>query len=364
MTVMAPPKIKVLIVDDSAVTRQVLERALAVDPAIEIVGKAGNPYVATEMIQQLQPHVMTLDVDMPRMDGITFLAKLMPQYPMPVIMVSSYTHEGGTLTLKALQLGAVDFVTKPASGDPGALESMIGELIAKIKIAALVDVRSLQFATKTRPPALCSRPEPAVLPVLHGGKRIIAIGASTGGTEAIRLLVAGLGRHVPGVVVVQHMPPGFTALYAQDLNQLTDLEVIEARTGEIVKPGKVIIARGGDHLRVRPTLRGGFDVECFRGERVNGHCPSVDVLFGSVAREAGKFAVGVLLTGMGRDGAEGLAAMRAAGAHTLAQDEASCVVFGMPKAAIELGAAAQVLPLNEIADVLAGIKATHPPTND
>ena len=347
MTTELPRKIKVLIVDDSAIVRQLLSRALAQDATLEIVGVAADPFIAKEMIERHRPDVITLDVDMPKMDGITFLERLMPQHPMPVVMVSSLTEKGGAITLRALQIGAVDFVTKPSAGAPDGLNSMVNELREKIKVASGVDLRHLKRADY-RPPSRSAAP-PVASPGYKGETRLIAIGASTGGTEAIRRLILSLPLDVPGIVIVQHMPPGFTSLYANDLNALSNLQVVEARTGEKVEPGKVIIARGGEQMQLRPTLRGGFDVECFRGERVNGHCPSVDVLFQSVAREAGRYAAGILLTGMGRDGAEGLAQMRKSGARTIAQDEKSCVVFGMPKAAIELGAAMDVLALEDIA---------------
>ena len=342
MTASTSRKIKVLIVDDSAIVRQLLSRFLSMDAEIEVVGAAADAFIAKDLIEKHRPDVMTLDIEMPKMDGLTFLERLMPQYPMPVVIVSSLTEKGGAITLKALQLGAVDFVTKPSARDPGGLGSVVNELCDKIKVAAGVDVKHLKRADYHKP-AKC------VPQAIGNHTKLIAIGASTGGTEAIRLILRTLPPEVPGIVVVQHMPPGFTALYAKDLNGVADIEVVEGRTGEKVAPGKAIIAPGGQQMRIRPTLRGGYDVECYPGVKVSGHSPSVDVLFDSVAQVVGRYATGILLTGMGRDGAEGLAKMRENGAYTLAQDEKSCVVFGMPKVAIELGAVMHVVPLEEIA---------------
>lgn len=339
--------IKVLIVDDSAVVRQVLSKGLEGDPAIEVVGVAPDPYVARDKIVKLKPDVLTLDVEMPRMDGIEFLRKLLPQAPMPVVMVSSMTDKGAHATLEALEAGAVDFVTKPGGQFGGkGLETLMGELRTKIKMA--YKARSA-VARRFR-----NKPKPIIRAPLEGRvlkgttDKVIAIGASTGGTEALREVVTHFPANMPGTVVVQHMPEKFTAMYAERLNSLSAVEVKEAVDGDRVMPGRVLLAAGGYHMRV--IRKGGqYRVSCRPGERVSGHCPSVDVLFQSVAKDVGSNAIGVILTGMGDDGARGLLAMKQAGAHTIAQDEASCVVFGMPKEAIKLGAVDQILPLSQIA---------------
>lgn len=328
-------KIRLLIVDDSIVFREILARELARDPAIEVVATASDPYTARDKILEFEPDVMTLDVEMPRMNGIEFLKKLLPQYPMPVVMVSSISEN----VFDALNAGAVDFVTKPDAKGGRGLETMISELIIKIKIASTAKV--------------AARKKEVQSPFLNKGKglvrrgTIIAIGASTGGTEAIHTILRDFTADMPGTVIVQHMPPVFTALYAARLDSLCAVKVKEARTGDVILPGCVLIAPGEHHIRIK-KINNNYIVECFRGAKVNGHCPAVDVLFHSVAEQAGRNAVGVILTGMGHDGAEGLLALRRAGAHTLGQDESSSVVYDMPKVALEKGAVQEQLPLNLI----------------
>jgi two-component system, chemotaxis family, protein-glutamate methylesterase/glutaminase len=338
-------KTKVLIVDDSALVRQVLAAILGHDSSIEVVGAASDPYLAWEKIHSLSPDVITLDVEMPRMDGLTFLEKLMRARPTPVLMVSSLTEKGCETTLRALELGAVDFVTKPKIDVQRGTSEMAGEIVAKLKAAAAARPRRLIPASAARP----SVEHPvAPRPLSRTTHKVIAVGASTGGTEALREFLSALPADSPAVVVVQHMPPGFTRAFADRLNGLCRVSVAEARDGDPVLPGHVLIAPGDLHMQV---VRSGANVSVRvgPGERVNHHRPSVDVLFQSCARQLGANAVGVILTGMGGDGARGLLEMRQAGARTLAQDEATCVVFGMPKEAIALGAAAEVVPLQKAA---------------
>lgn len=336
--------VRVLIIDDSALVRQLLSQGLAADPEIEVVGTAVDAYDARDKIVALTPDVLTLDVEMPRMDGVQFLRRLMPQYPLPVVMVSTLTQRGAQVTIDALEAGAVDFVAKPSAGQGFGFTEILGELRIKIKTAATVDVSSWQGQG-------FQRPTPFVRPVpLPPGAadRIVAIGASTGGTEAIRQLVEGFPATMPGVVIVQHMPAGFTRMFAERLNQLCAMEVKEAAHGDAVRPGRVLIAPGGQHLRLARAA-GGFVVHCAPGEKVSGHCPSVDVLMHSVATVAGAKGIGVLLTGMGADGADGLCALRRVGGRTLAQDQATSVVFGMPRVAFERGGAERLVAIDQMA---------------
>jgi len=334
-------KIRVLIVDDSALVRRLLSEALSRDSNIEVVGTAQDPYVAKDKINQLKPDVLTLDVEMPRMHGLTFLKLLMEQRPMPVVMVSSLTEQGADTTLQALDLGAVDFVTKPKLDVSEGLGELMPELVAKVRAAAGVKVRK-------RIPQVVSVD---AKPIARLGKttyKILALGASTGGTEALRDVLAEFPADCPGTLIVQHMPEHFTTAFARRCNDAAAIEVLEARDGDRVIPGRALLAPGNRHMRL---VRQGAEyvVRIDQGEHVNRHRPSVDVLFNSVADAAGANAVGVILTGMGDDGARGLLRMREAGAHTIAQDQETCVVFGMPREAIERGAAMQVLPLGAIA---------------
>lgn len=335
-------KIKVLIVDDSALVREILIKALSLDPGIEVIGTASNPYIARDKIVQLKPDVITLDVEMPRMDGVDFLRRLMPQYPIPVVMVSALTKKGASITLDALEAGAIDFVTKPSTDISRGLSEMLSELITKVKVAASANVQSWKAKNiQTKKIA------PNISALTESTDKVIAIGASTGGTEAIRKIISSFPANMPGVVIVQHMPPGFTKHFADNLNQISEMEVVEAKTNDRVIPGRVLIAPGGKHMTVKRS-GGNYIVYCMEGETVSGHCPSVNVLFKSVARYVGSNAIGVILTGMGGDGAEGLLEMRQAGARTIAQDEASSVVFGMPKVAIDMEAVEHIHSLDYI----------------
>lgn len=335
--------IKVLVVDDSALVRSVLEKGLSMDPGIEVVGTAPDPFAARDKIVRLRPDVLTLDVEMPRMDGLEFLRKLMPQYPLPIVMVSSLTERGKQITLDCLDAGAVDFVTKPTSDMASGLNSMLTELRTKVKIASTANVSHWKHKrAEFKPRSVQGR-------ALAGTTdKVIAIGASTGGTEAIREVVTAFPVHTPGVVIVQHMPAGFTRMFSERMNTLCQMEAKEAADGDRVMPGRILIAPGGMHMRL--VRSGGiYQVRCKAGPLVNGHCPSVEELFKSVAEHAGANAVGVMLTGMGADGADAMKIMRDAGARTLAQDEATSVVFGMPKEAYTRGGAERLVPLGSIA---------------
>jgi len=339
-------KIRVLIVDDSALVRNILSQGLSLDPVIEVVGTAADPYIARDLIVQLQPDVMTLDVEMPRMDGVAFLRKLMPQYPIPIIMVSSLTQRGKQITMEALEAGAVDFVAKPTSNIAAGLSGMLAELRAKVKIASTANVSHWKGR---RPTAPRQRASSAALP--ESTDKIIAIGASTGGTEAIREVIETFPATTSGTVIVQHMPGGFTKMFADRLNQLCQMQVKEAEHGDRVRAGLILVAPGGKQFEIVRT--GGFyEVKIGTDEKISGHCPSVDVMMHSIAKNVGSNAVGAMLTGMGQDGAKGMLAMRQAGARCISQDEASSVVFGMPKVAYEKGGAEKLVPLNKIAATL------------
>ncbi len=342
-------QIRVLVIDDSAYVRQILTEILRADPGIEVVGCASDAHVAREMIRRLNPDVLTLDIEMPRMDGLTFLRNLMRLRPMPVVMVSSLTERGAEVTLDALALGAVDFLPKPHTDLGVTLRDYAAELISKVKAAANVGVRST-VATAAVPKA-----RPATSP-LSTTNIIVAIGASTGGTEAIREVLAELPPDAPGTVITQHIPKAFSAAFARRLNDSSALRVQEAEDGQQVLPGHAYVAPGDRHLKIE---RSGARYLCRldQGPTVNHLRPSVDVLFQSVAEAAGARCIGVLLTGMGRDGAQGLLQMRNGGSQTIAQDEASSVVWGMPGEAVALGAAQLVLPLSAIAVRLVALVA-------
>lgn len=335
-------KIKVLIVDDSALAREILTKGLSRDREIEVIGAAPDVYVARDKIVYQKPDVITLDVEMPKMDGVEFLRRLMPQYPVPVVMVSALTSPGAKTTLAALDYGAVDFVSKPSTSFGNKLDSMIDELIEKIKMASTVDVQ------KWRNKKIISQGKSPDSKVLAGSTdKVIAIGASTGGTVALRTMIEVFPADLPGTVVVQHMPTKFTQMFAEKLNSVSKAEVKEAEDGDRIITGRVLIAPGGKHMSVYRS-GGRYMVRCYEGEKVNGHSPSVDVLFHSVAEHVGGNAMGVILTGMGRDGAEGMLEMRKAGARTLAQDERTCVVFGMPKEAYSYGGAERFVAIDDM----------------
>jgi two-component system chemotaxis response regulator CheB len=351
-------KIRVLIVDDSALMRQVLTELLSQDPEIQVVGTAQDPYFAREKIKALNPDVLTLDVEMPKMDGLTFLEKLMVGHPMPVVMVSSLTEAECQTTFHALELGAVDFITKPRIDLRSGMEEQAQELVAKVKGAAQARVRRASHPVRrlssdtsrdqndASRATLCERrftSDAAPSAMLKTTDTIIAIGASTGGTEAIRELLEALPPNMPPIMITQHMPEKFTQSFAERLNGRCRIAVKEAEDGDSVLPGHALIARGNHHMTL---TRNGARLN--QGPPVNRHRPSVDVLFQSVAQYAGGNSVGVILTGMGGDGAQGLLAMKRAGAYTVAQDESTCVVFGMPKEAIKLGGVEKILPLADI----------------
>ncbi|MFK3847705.1 chemotaxis response regulator protein-glutamate methylesterase [Stenotrophomonas sp. NPDC078853] len=344
---------RVLIVDDSAVVRQILSEILASDPGIEVVGTAADPLLAREKIKRLAPDVITLDVEMPRMDGLAFLENLMRLHPLPVVMISSLTERGADTTLQALALGAVDFVSKPKLDVTRGLQGYADEIIEKVKTAARSRVRALVRSpvvpkVTLASPGATSAPRPSQFRTTD---RLIAIGASAGGTEALRVVLEGLPADAPAVVITQHLPATFSTAFAERLDRHSAMAVREASDGEAVLPGHAYLPPGGKHLRV---IRDGARWRCRidDGPPVNRHKPAVDVLFQSVAQSAGANAIGVILTGMGDDGARGLLQLRQAGAPTLVQDEATSVVWGMPGAAFKLGAAEEQLPLEKIAERL------------
>ncbi|WP_264297439.1 protein-glutamate methylesterase/protein-glutamine glutaminase [Salinicola avicenniae] len=337
--------IKVLCVDDSALIRDLMTKIINSQPDMTVVATAPDPLVARDLIKQHNPDVLTLDVEMPRMDGLDFLERLMRLRPMPVLMVSSLTQRGSEITLRALELGAVDFVAKPEVGIRDGMMEYAGMIADKIRAAA--QARPSRQGQMAAP----STPKPALKAPILSSEKIIIIGASTGGTEAIRQVIEPLPANSPAVLITQHMPGGFTRSFAERLDRLCKVSVKEAEAGERVLPGHVYIAPGDWHMRLSRS-GANYVIALDNGPAVNRHRPSVDVLFESAAQCAGRNAVGAILTGMGRDGAAGLVKMRQAGAHTVAQDEASCVVFGMPKEAIAMGGAVEVVPLSEIASHL------------
>lgn len=346
-------KIRVLIVDDSAVVRQTLAQIISADPMLEVMGTASDPFFAAKKISEEVPDVITLDVEMPKMDGLTFLKKIMSQHPIPVVIISSLTEEGTQTGLKALEFGAVEIITKPQMNTKQFIEESQIRICDAIKAAAEAKIRRRrlpevqQIQPKLSADVMLS-PNPVVHSMIKTTEIVIAVGASTGGTEAILTFLQALPVDCPGIVIVQHMPEKFTTSFANRLNDICKITVKEAKDGDNVLPGQALIAPGNFHtLLKRSGAR--YYVEVKEGPLVNRHRPSVDVLFRSTAKYAGSNAVGVIMTGMGDDGARGLLEMKEAGARTIAQDEKSCVVFGMPKEAIKLGAADKVLPLDNIA---------------
>jgi two-component system chemotaxis response regulator CheB len=343
---MSIKKITVICVDDSALIRGMMTQIINSQPDMTVVATASDPLVARDLVKLHNPDVMTLDVEMPRMDGLEFLEKLMRLRPMPVVMVSSLTERGSEAALRAMELGAIDFVTKPRLGIQDGLMAYTDLIASKIRIAA-----GARILPRKRAAATGSAAAVAEVPLLHNPRlsteKLIAIGASTGGTEAIRAVLEPLPADSPGILIAQHMPPGFTRSFAQRLSGLCRISVAEAVHGERILPGHAYLAPGGFHLSLARS-GANYVAQVDQEPPINRHRPSIDVLFDSVAKHAGKNAIGVILTGMGRDGAQGLLRMHEAGAHTLAQDEASCVVFGMPREAIAIGAASEVAPLLEM----------------
>lgn len=342
-------KIKVLIVDDSAVVRQTLAEILSSDPRIEVMASAADPFIAAERIRCELPDVITLDVEMPRMDGITFLQKIMSQHPIPVVMCSSLTEERSETALKALEYGAVEIIQKPRLGVKQFLEEskvLICDVVKAASLARLQPIRiSKQIAPKLTADAVLAKPSAKAM--IRTTEKVVVVGASTGGTEALRVFLEDMPLDSPGIVIVQHMPENFTRSFAARLDTLCRISVKEAENNDTVIPGRALIAPGNRHMLLKRSGARYF-VEIKDGPLVSRHRPSVDVLFRSAARYAGKNAVGVIMTGMGDDGAKGLFEMKEAGAVTIAQDEATCVVFGMPKEAIKLGAVDKILPLGDI----------------
>lgn len=363
---MLKQKIRILVIDDSMVFRESVARSLATDPDIEVVGTASDPIDAMDKIEKLKPTLLTLDVHMPKMNGIDFLKKLMAESPMPVVVVSSVSEN----VFDALNAGAVEFVTKPTEGRK--VDLFTKELIVKAKIASVAKLkinsapapkpaakpvsaheRLITPASKPTAQAAPAKTASIIKPVLKTERDdvVIAIGASTGGTEAILAVIKDLPANTPGIVIVQHMPPGFTAMYAKRADNICNMRVKEAETGDYIEQGKVLIAPGALQMRVKKDARG-YYVTCEPGEKVSGHAPSVDVLFDSVAETIGGKAVGIILTGMGSDGAKGLLNMRKKGSYTIGQDEKSCVVYGMPKVSHSIGAVAVQSDLEAIPNVL------------
>lgn len=340
--------IKVLIVDDSIVFREMAARGIASDSRIEVVGLAGDPYEARDAILQHRPDVLLLDIELPKMNGLTFLRQLMPQYPIPTVAISG----NSDVLLKALEAGAVDYARKPQQVGQEGINTFFQELIVKIKIASMANVS--QHKESYAPQEILGQYVRG--PVMdRNAEKIVAIGASTGGTEAIHTIVRDFPRSMPGVVIVQHMPESFTAMYANRLNTSCAMEVKEAEDGDLVLRGRVLLAPGGNcHMKVIKS-DGKLRVRCFPDEKINGHRPSVDVLFQSVAQAAGRQAIGVILTGMGSDGAKGILEMKRAGAYTIGQDESSCVVYGMPKVAYDIGGITEQLPLERMAQRLCSL---------
>jgi two-component system, chemotaxis family, protein-glutamate methylesterase/glutaminase len=352
-------RIRVLVVDDSAVVRQVLTQLLNEDKSIEVLGAVSDPLFATEHMKLQWPDVIVLDVEMPRMDGITFLNRIMKERPTPIVICSTLTEKGTQTTLEALAAGAVEIIAKPKIGLKSFLQESGQELIRAVKTAANAQVKgpSAKIASRSSPQPMIATSPSAPTP-LQTTERIVAIGTSTGGTQALEAVLTRLGRVSPGIVIVQHMPEKFTAAFASRLDGLCEMEVREAQHGDRVIPGRALIAPGGRHMQMR---RSGaqYYVDILDGPPVNRHRPSVDVLFRSVAKAAGANALGIIMTGMGDDGARGLRDMHEHGARTVAQDEASCVVYGMPKEAVKLGAAEQIIPLDQIPDSIALFGRMH-----
>ena len=344
-------KIRVLVVDDSAVVRQTLSEILNSDPLIEVMATASDPFVAAEKMRREAPDVITLDVEMPRMDGITFLEKIMHQHPIPVVMCSSLTEKGAATTLKALDCGAVEVIEKPRMGTKRFLEESRTLICDAVRAASLARPKPKKNRISVEPKlsadAVIAKPV-ASKAMIQTTEKIVAVGASTGGTEALRIFLESMPPDSPGIVIVQHMPEKFTRSFAQRLDSLCQITVKEAQSNDTVLPGRALIAPGNHHMLLK---RSGarYYVEIKDGPLVSRHRPSVDVLFRSSARYAGANAVGIIMTGMGDDGAQGLLEMKTAGARTIAQNEASCVVYGMPAEAVKLGAADRVVPLEQIA---------------
>ena len=351
---MSEKKIKVVIVDDSALIRSVMSEIVNSQPDMEVAGTAPDPLVARDLIKRVNPDVLTLDVEMPKMDGLDFLEKLMRLRPMPVVMVSSLTERGSEITMRALELGAVDFVTKPKISIQAGMREYTELITDKIRAAARARIKARTVAA----PGAGTAALPLLRSPLTSSEKLIIIGASTGGTEAIREFLMQMPSDCPGILIAQHMPEGFTTSFARRLDSLCRISVVESQGNERVLPGHAYIAPGHSHLLLARS-GANYMTKIEQTDPVNRHRPSVDVLFRSAAQAAGKNAVGVILTGMGKDGAQGMLDMKAAGAYNFAQDEASCVVFGMPREAIAVGATHEVTALNALPGLVLGHLATH-----
>ncbi|MFA9465542.1 MAG: chemotaxis response regulator protein-glutamate methylesterase [Velocimicrobium sp.] len=334
---MIKKKIKVLVVDDSIVFRETIIRGIGMDDTIDVVAKAADPFEARDKILKYEPDVMLCDVEMPKMNGIEFIRRLLPQYSLPVIVVSSVSDA----VFDAMEAGAVDFVAKPNNKTASNMQSFIQELIIKIKIASTSHITNQDELANQVVPSKSK----------FSKNKIIAMGASTGGTEALSSVLLQLPENIPGIVIVQHIPPIFSRMFAERMDKQSDLKVKEAETGDIIEAGIVLIAPGDQHLRIK-RMGDKYKAEVFYDEKMNGHCPSVDVLFDSVAKEAGDNSVGIILTGMGYDGAKGLLSMRRRGARTIGQDQKSCVVYGMPKVAYDIGAVEKQVSLSNVPQTL------------
>jgi two-component system chemotaxis response regulator CheB len=360
-------RIKVLIVDDSAMIRKLVSEILEAEEEFDVVGTAPNPLIAREKIKQLNPDVLTLDVEMPEMNGITFLRNLMRLRPMPVVMLSTLTSKGAESTLEALRIGAVDFVCKPQLGVDRSLEDCAQELVAKVRSAAHSKVRKAYLSHQHNQPDQTARfiePEAveltAVDPTNIEKSCLIALGASTGGTEAIRVVLEGLPATAPAIVIAQHIPKEFSRSFAQRMNMVSAMTVHEAEDGQVIQRGHVYIAPGSHHLEVKPHSSGGYCCSLTMDPPVNRHRPSVDVLFDSVIRRVKLKTIGVLLTGMGKDGAQGLLRLKQWKAKTIAQDESSSVIWGMPGEAVKIGGADYVTPLADVAEKIIALAAQSP----
>ena len=341
-------KIRVLIVDDSALMREALTKILSIDREIEVVGTAPDPYIAVEKIKKLKPDVLTLDIEMPRMDGLTFLEKLIKVHPIPVVMISTWTSQNSEKAIKALSLGAVDFVEKPSSNIQEKINDLSNEIISKVKNASKCIVRKTASGMNLRQATFNIQNDNFGRVALN---KVILIGASTGGTTAIETIISRLPSNMTGIVIVQHMPEYFTKVFAERLNNLYPLDIKEMKDGDIVRQGTILIAPGGKQCYLKPAL-GGFSVQVTDDPPVNRLKPSIDALFLSAAQYNCKRVLGVMLTGMGKDGAKGMLALKRSGSYNIAQDETSCVIFGMPKEAIDLGAVDEIVSLKKIADRL------------
>ena len=345
---MLPSKIRVLIIDDSAIARNTLSRILESDPEIQVVGTAPDALIGLRKINECLPDVLTLDVEMPKMDGLTFLDRLMSSKPMPVVMVSAYTTEGSETAMKALELGALEIIEKPRIDVSTGLRDLALQITDKVKAAAQAKLKTPQqrFQQKVIPGERIRSPA-AKVPQIANTPKVIAFGASTGGTDSLREILAELSLETPGILIVQHMPKAFTTSFAKNLDRVSKIRVKEAVSGDRLEPGLALLSPGDQHLELRSEAYGYF-VELNSGSLVNRHRPSVDVLFDSVAQYAGIDSMGILLTGMGSDGAKGLLRMRKKGAWTIAQEESSCVVYGMPRVAVELSATREILTPEQI----------------